>query len=88
MYDAIAFTLGYLILISSLSAVFLLPSVYQAKNRAEAKRIQVLVLGDVGRSPRMQYHAISIAKNGGLVNLIGYIGATSYVFNSLLPLTR
>lgn len=33
---------------------------------------QVLVLGDIGRSPRMQYHALSIAKHGGDVQLIGY----------------
>lgn len=37
-------------------------------------RIQILVLGDIGRSPRMQYHALSIAKNGGFVELIGYQG--------------
>lgn len=37
-------------------------------------RIQVLVLGDIGRSPRMQYHALSIAKHGGFVELIGYQG--------------
>lgn len=36
--------------------------------------VQVLVLGDIGRSPRMQYHALSIAKHGGRVDLIGYQG--------------
>ena len=36
--------------------------------------VQVLVLGDIGRSPRMQYHALSIAKHGGRVQLIGYLG--------------
>lgn len=36
--------------------------------------VQVVVLGDIGRSPRMQYHAISIAKHGGRVDLIGYQG--------------
>ncbi|KAI9737553.1 MAG: mannosyltransferase [Cirrosporium novae-zelandiae] len=35
--------------------------------------VQVLVLGDIGRSPRMQYHALSIAKHGGHVDLIGYL---------------
>jgi beta-1,4-mannosyltransferase len=35
---------------------------------------QVLVLGDIGRSPRMQYHAMSIAKHGGRVDIIGYKG--------------
>lgn len=37
-------------------------------------RVQVLVLGDIGRSPRMQYHALSIAKKGGYVDLVGYLG--------------
>jgi hypothetical protein len=37
--------------------------------------VHVLVLGDIGRSPRMTYHALSIAKHGGKVNLIGYLGA-------------
>lgn len=42
-----------------------------AKSKVSA---QVLVLGDIGRSPRMQYHALSIAKHGGSVELIGYNG--------------
>lgn len=37
--------------------------------------VQVVVLGDIGRSPRMQYHALSIAKHGGRVDLIGYLSA-------------
>lgn len=35
--------------------------------------VQVVVLGDIGRSPRMQYHALSLAKHGGKVDLIGYL---------------
>lgn len=35
--------------------------------------VTVLVLGDIGRSPRMQYHVASIAKHGGYVSLIGYL---------------
>ncbi|PNS20602.1 hypothetical protein CAC42_329 [Sphaceloma murrayae] len=34
--------------------------------------VVVFVLGDIGRSPRMQYHALSIAKYGGRVDLVGY----------------
>ncbi|EME42590.1 glycosyltransferase family 33 protein [Dothistroma septosporum NZE10] len=37
--------------------------------------VQIVVLGDIGRSPRMQYHALSIAKHGGKVDIIGYMGA-------------
>jgi beta-1,4-mannosyltransferase len=40
--------------------------------------VQVLVLGDIGRSPRMQYHAMSIAKHGGRVDVIGYQGAYTF----------
>lgn len=36
--------------------------------------VQVLVLGDIGRSPRMQYHALSLAKHGGKVDIIGFAG--------------
>ena len=35
--------------------------------------VQVVVLGDIGRSPRMQYHALSIASHGGKVKLTGYV---------------
>jgi hypothetical protein len=36
--------------------------------------VQVLVLGELGRSPRMQYHALSLARRGVLVSLIGDMG--------------
>jgi beta-1,4-mannosyltransferase len=38
-------------------------------------RAAVIVLGDLGRSPRMQYHALALAAEGAEVNLIGYTGA-------------
>jgi hypothetical protein len=48
---------------------------HKADSNHEPKiSVQVLVLGDIGRSPRMQYHAISIAKHGGRVDVIGYKG--------------
>lgn len=34
----------------------------------------VVVLGDVGHSPRTQYHAISLARAGYRVNVVGYKG--------------
>ncbi|KAE8341810.1 hypothetical protein BDV24DRAFT_174225 [Aspergillus arachidicola] len=59
--------------------ILLLPSQYALK-RSTAQdastdtktTVQILVLGDIGRSPRMQYHALSIAKGGGQVEIIGY----------------
>ena len=41
----------------------------------EYRNVCVLVLGDLGRSPRMQYHAMSLAKEGFTVDLIGYPGS-------------
>lgn len=38
------------------------------------QRVCVIVLGDVGRSPRMQYHAVSLANSGYQVDLLGYEG--------------
>ncbi|KAG8506464.1 Chitobiosyldiphosphodolichol beta-mannosyltransferase, partial [Galemys pyrenaicus] len=37
-----------------------------------ARHVVVVVLGDVGRSPRMQYHALSLAKRGFSVSLLGF----------------
>ncbi|XP_014370990.2 chitobiosyldiphosphodolichol beta-mannosyltransferase [Papilio machaon] len=36
------------------------------------KSVKIVVLGDIGRSPRMQYHALSLSDNGLKVNIIGY----------------
>jgi beta-1,4-mannosyltransferase len=38
-------------------------------------RTVVVVLGDLGRSPRMQYHALAAAVNGADVDLVGLEGA-------------
>src|SRR4051812_42659712 len=65
-----------------LTAVILcLPSRYSpptGNDRDKKGRVVVLVLGDIGRSPRMQYHAISLANNGWGVDLIGYDGGYSF----------
>ncbi|XP_077412385.1 chitobiosyldiphosphodolichol beta-mannosyltransferase isoform X1 [Vanacampus margaritifer] len=42
-------------------------------NRGSERRVCVLVLGDIGRSPRMQYHALSLSKHGFEVTLVGYL---------------
>ncbi|HEY1373220.1 MAG TPA: glycosyltransferase [Candidatus Binatia bacterium] len=53
----------------------------------------VVVLGDLGRSPRMQYHARSLADLGAEVDLVGYAGSAlpesiarhPRIHNHLLP---
>ena len=37
----------------------------------------IVVLGDIGRSPRMLNHATSLADSGYFVNIVGYIGMCS-----------
>ncbi|KAM3508080.1 hypothetical protein MY11210_006863 [Beauveria gryllotalpidicola] len=46
------------------------PTKYQPAQDSKDNHVQILVLGDIGRSPRMQYHAISIAKHGKKVDII------------------
>lgn len=43
--------------------------------RSSGKSIAVVVLGDLGRSPRMLYHAESLAARDWSVSLVGYEGA-------------
>lgn len=77
-------SLSFLIFIT-----FFGPSQYRKENRTQDrpdstsgdlslsdhdKSVQVVVLGDIGRSPRMQYHAISLAKCGFCVDLVGFAG--------------
>lgn len=37
-------------------------------------RVALLVLGDIGRSPRMQYHALSLLACGADLSIIAYAG--------------
>lgn len=41
------------------------------------RSVAVLVLGDIGRSPRMMYHAESFAKSGFETFVVGYEGIVS-----------
>lgn len=45
-----------------------------ADEMTHGRRAAVVVLGDLGRSPRMQYHALALANEGFSVDLIGYGG--------------
>ncbi|KAM4056707.1 glycosyl transferases group 1 domain-containing protein [Hirsutella rhossiliensis] len=49
-----------------------IPSRHRPAEKPEDEHVQVLVLGDIGRSPRMQYHAISLAKHGRKVDIVAY----------------
>jgi beta-1,4-mannosyltransferase len=46
----------------------------QKQHEHSKLHVVVVVLGDVGRSPRMQYHALSLVKAQHTVTLVGYTG--------------
>lgn len=45
----------------------------QNQKKRSLVNVCVIVLGDIGRSPRMQYHASSLLENNFNVDLIGYV---------------
>uniref|UniRef100_A0A672YK58 Chitobiosyldiphosphodolichol beta-mannosyltransferase n=1 Tax=Sphaeramia orbicularis TaxID=375764 RepID=A0A672YK58_9TELE len=58
-----------------LSAVAgLVPLWLRRRDGGTERRVCVLVLGDIGRSPRMQYHALSLSKHGYEVTFVGFVG--------------
>lgn len=44
----------------------------------DKKRVCIVVLGDFGRSPRMQFHALSLANNNFLVDVVCYRDSIPY----------
>ncbi|XP_012503196.1 PREDICTED: chitobiosyldiphosphodolichol beta-mannosyltransferase [Propithecus coquereli] len=61
-----------LLALSLLLPLLLLGSWKRWRRERAARHVLVVVLGDVGRSPRMQYHALSLAKHGFSVTLLGF----------------
>lgn len=49
----------------------------QARKPLLNRTVAIVVLGDIGRSPRMMYHAEGFAKAGFDTTIIGYEGAVS-----------
>ena len=47
----------------------------KSKTQKNPEWVSVVVLGDIGHSPRMNYHALSLADEGYHVNLVGYKGS-------------
>lgn len=47
-----------------------------------SRSVAILVLGDIGRSPRMMYHAQSFADTGFVTHLIGYGGGSYYTITT------
>ena len=83
---SVLFTIVFL-LCSGAIALVILASVWWRETTGEGL-VQVVVLGDAGRSPRMQYHCLSLVQLNYSVDLIGYggiedcgLGYVYYVYN-------
>ena len=60
----------------TIGCVLMIPRFIMRGKKDGKPLIQVVVLGDVGHSPRMQYHTLSLAESGRVrVELIGYKGS-------------
>lgn len=64
---------GLLVPLAILTAMWLIVS-RCLQRPTRMRSVVVFVLGDVGRSPRMMYHAESFANNGFETYIVGYRG--------------
>lgn len=62
------------VFVSLLLILFTVSTYQYVKRPPKLRSVAIIVLGDVGRSPRMMYHAESFAKLGFTTYLIGYRG--------------
>lgn len=63
-----------LAVVLALSIIFAARIVTRKQDGVLLRSVAILVLGDIGRSPRMMYHAESFAEAGFRTHLIGYAG--------------
>ncbi|KAF8989299.1 hypothetical protein BDZ89DRAFT_1124604 [Hymenopellis radicata] len=61
---------------------------FRPRNEHSLRSVAILVLGDIGRSPRMMYHAESFAENGFQTDIIGYGGSKPIPALERLPLVQ
>ncbi|GEQ68661.1 hypothetical protein JCM33374_g2329 [Metschnikowia sp. JCM 33374] len=68
--------LAFAYFVLPLTVYLLVPFFIHRKSVLTKKSVAIIVLGDLGHSPRMCYHALSYTKLGFSVNLCGYIETT------------
>lgn len=63
-----------LTIIIFLHSIYLLRNKLKLTNSKNLKSITIVVLGDIGRSPRMLFHSKSISSSGFIINIVAYKG--------------
>jgi len=72
--DVPVLTLQGFLLLSFLWFSYTTWKTFKPRNEHSLRSVAILVLGDIGRSPRMMYHAQSFAEIGFVTDIIGYGG--------------
>ncbi|KAG9314728.1 mannosyltransferase, partial [Chiua virens] len=73
------------VVVSLVLTLFTVFAYWYVKRSPKLRSVAIIVLGDVGRSPRMMYHAESFAKLGFSTYLIGYRESTPVPSLASLP---
>ena len=74
MVDILSILFSIVFLLCSCVLAFLLLAAVRWRDQSGEGVVQVVVLGDAGRSPRMQYHCLSLVQLNYTVELVGYGG--------------
>jgi hypothetical protein len=74
MLELVSFLFFTFLCLSGLSLGLLILASLRWREQSGVGVVQVVVLGDAGRSPRMQYHCQSLIQQKFSVDLIGYGG--------------
>lgn len=78
MTELVSFLFSVALVLSGLGLAALILCSIRWREQSGEGLVQVVVLGDAGRSPRMQYHCLSLVQQQFKVDLIGY-GGIKYV---------
>ena len=73
--DVLSILFSVLFIVGSAGLSLLILAGIRWREQSGEGLVQVIVLGDAGRSPRMQYHCLSLVQLNYTVELVGYGGA-------------
>ena len=74
MIELLSFLFFTLLCVAGLLLGLMILSSIRWREQSGEGLVQVVVLGDAGRSPRMQYHCLSLVEQNFTVDLVGYGG--------------
>lgn len=74
MVDLLSTLFACVFLLCSCGLAFLLLAAIRWRGQSGQGLVQVVVLGDAGRSPRMLYHCLSLVQQSYTVDLVAYGG--------------